>query len=133
MPAKQPKAKSTSTRKAKPAAPSSRSGAAARVNRSASATRKAAVPRETAAAPAKLASKAAAPKTASAKKTAKTAKEAAPVVRRSSAELHFTETTILRGEAVEPGKALPSGATHEIAGHDDCGQPILKRKRFSIY
>ena len=26
-------------------------------------------------------------------------------VRRSSAELHFTETTILRGEAVEPGEA----------------------------
>ena len=65
-------------------------------------------------------------------KIAKPAKESAPVVRRSSAELHFTETTIIRGEAVKPGKALPSGATHEIAGHDASGQPILKRKRFSI-
>ena len=65
-------------------------------------------------------------------KTAKPAKEAAPVVRRSSAELHFTETTIIRGDAVEPGEAAPSGATHEIAGHDASGQPILKRKRFSI-
>lgn len=49
-----------------------------------------------------------------------------------AAELHFTETTIIRGEAVEAGKALPSGATHEIAGHDASGQPIIKRKRFSI-
>jgi hypothetical protein len=65
-------------------------------------------------------------------KTAKPAKETAPVVRRSSAELHFTETTIIRGEAVEPGEPAPSGATHEIAGHDASGQPILKRKRFSI-
>jgi hypothetical protein len=66
-------------------------------------------------------------------KAAKTAKETAPrTVRRSSAELHFTETTIIRGEAAPAGEALPSGATHEIAGHDAAGQPILKRKRFSI-
>jgi hypothetical protein len=65
-------------------------------------------------------------------KPAKAAKETAPAVRRSSAELHFTETTIIRGEAVEPGEPAPSGATHEIAGHDASGQPILKRKRFSI-
>ena len=66
-------------------------------------------------------------------KAATPAKEAAPAsVRRLSAELHFTETTIIRGEAVEPGEAMPSGATHEIAGHDASGQPILKRKRFSI-
>lgn len=70
--------------------------------------------------------------TARSAKTAKPAKEAAPVVRRSSAELHFTETTIIRGDAVEPGEPAPSGATHEIAGHDASGQPILKRKRFSI-
>jgi hypothetical protein len=64
---------------------------------------------------------------------AKAAAETAPrPVRRSSAELHFTETTIIRGEAVPPDEALPSGATHEIAGHDASGQPILKRKRFSI-
>jgi hypothetical protein len=64
--------------------------------------------------------------------TVKSAKETARPVRRSSAEMHFTETTIVRGEAVQPGEDLPSGATHEIAGHDASGQPILKRKRFSI-
>ena len=64
-----------------------------------------------------------------AKETARTARP----VRRTSAELHFTETTIIRGEAVPAGEALPSGATHEIAGHDASGRPILKRKRFSIY
>ena len=70
---------------------------------------------------------------AKAAKPAKTAKERAPrIVRRSSAELHFTETTIIRGEAVPAGEDLPSGATHEIAGHDASGHPILKRKRFSI-
>jgi hypothetical protein len=65
-------------------------------------------------------------------KSVKSAEESAPAVRRTTAELHFTETTIIRGEAVEPGKEVPSGATHEIAGHDASGQPILKRKRFSI-
>ena len=64
-------------------------------------------------------------------KNARSVKEAAPAMR-SPAELHFTETTIIRGEAVEPGKEMPSGATHEIAGRDASGQPILKRKRFSI-
>jgi hypothetical protein len=95
-------AKTKSTRKAKPAAPAKR------------------------ARPSTIA------KSAKVAKSPKSAKEAAPAVRRSSAELHFTETTIIRGEAVEPGKATPSGATHEIAGHDASGQPILKRKRFSI-
>jgi hypothetical protein len=83
--------------------------------------------------------KSATPAPATPAKAAKSAKPVTPAretqraVRRSSAELHFTETTILRGEAVEPGEPLPSGATHEIAGQDDCGQPVLKRKRFSIY
>jgi hypothetical protein len=66
------------------------------------------------------------------KKSTRKAKPAAPAKVRSSAEIHFTETTIIRGEAVDPDKDLPSGATHEIAGHDAAGQPILKRKRFSI-
>jgi hypothetical protein len=66
------------------------------------------------------------------KKSTRKAKPAAPAKRRSSAEIHFTETTIIRGEAVDAGKEMPSGATHEIAGHDASGQPILKRKRFSI-
>jgi hypothetical protein len=104
-------AKRKNTRKAKPAA------------RAASKPAKAA----------KEAKAATAAKEAKVAKDAKPAKETAPAVRRTSAELHFTETTILRGEAAEPGEELPSGATHEIAGHDDCGQPILKRKRFSIY
>ena len=66
------------------------------------------------------------------RKSTRKAKPAARPRAKKSAELHFTETTIIRGEAVESGKALPSGATHEIAGHDASGQPILKRKRFSI-
>jgi hypothetical protein len=70
--------------------------------------------------------------TTAAKETAPQPVGAARAVRRSAAELHFTEATITRGEAVEPDEALPSGATHEIAGHDASGQPILKRKRFSI-
>jgi hypothetical protein len=76
--------------------------------------------------------KSAAPKAASRKAAPKEKEPAAPVVR-SSAELHFTETTILRGDAVPAGEELPSGATHEIAGQDDCGQPVLKRKRFSLF
>jgi hypothetical protein len=72
--------------------------------------------------------------TARSAKAVKPAKETAKSpVRQTTAKLHFTETTIIRGDAVESGKALPSGATHEIAGHDASGQPILKRKRFSIY
>ncbi len=43
-------------------------------------------------------------RSAKAAKPAKEAKETAPPCRRSSAELHFTETTIIRGEAVEPGE-----------------------------
>ena len=72
-------------------------------------------------------------KAAPAAKAARPAKETAlPPVSRSAAELHFTETTIIRGEAAPAGEALPSGATHEIAGHDESGHPILKRKRFSV-
>jgi hypothetical protein len=83
---------------------------------------------------AKPAARSSKPAARAAKKPAKAAKETAPrTVRRSTAELHFTETTIIRGEAVPAGEDLPSGATHEIAGHDASGRPILKRKRFSIY
>ena len=113
-------ANAKNTRKAAPAARSSRTRAAAPAK---AASRKVTSPKATT------------PKVASPKATSgqKATKESAPVVRRTSAELHFTETTIIRGDAVEPGDALPSGATHEIAGQDDCGQPIIKRKRFSIY
>lgn len=49
----------------------------------------------------------------------------------SAAERQFAEATIVRGQAVETGQPLPSGATHEIVGRDERDQPILKRRRFS--
>ncbi len=101
-------AKTKSTRKAKPAARATKPGARAT----------------------KAAKAVSAAKTV---KAVKAAKDTAPrAVRRSSAEAHFTEATIIRGEAAPAGKPLPPGATHEIAGHDDAGQPILKRRRFSL-
>jgi hypothetical protein len=47
------------------------------------------------------------------------------------AERQFVEATIVRGQAVETGHPLPSGATHEVVGRDERDQPILKRRRFS--
>lgn len=46
----------------------------------------------------------------------------------------FVRDLIKRGEAAvrdEEGK-LPPGATHEIVGEDEKGEPIVKRRRFSI-
>lgn len=48
------------------------------------------------------------------------------------AKKKFEEGVISRGEAVEAGKTLPPGATHEIVGHSPDGSPILKRRRFSL-
>jgi hypothetical protein len=50
------------------------------------------------------------------------------------AERAFAQGLVARGEAVkvEPGQPLPSGATHEIVGKDEAGQPPLKRRRFSL-
>lgn len=44
----------------------------------------------------------------------------------------FEQGVLKRGEAVREGEPLTPGATHEIAGTDAAGKPILKRKRFSL-
>jgi len=46
----------------------------------------------------------------------------------------FLEGLIARGEAVAvpEGAPLPPGATHEIVGHTDDGQPVVRRRRFSL-
>lgn len=49
-----------------------------------------------------------------------------------AARRKFEEGVVARGEAVEAGKPLPPGATHEIIGHRPDGTPILKRSRFSM-
>lgn len=49
-----------------------------------------------------------------------------------SAKRKFEQGVVARGEAVEAGKPLPPGATHEIIGYRPDGSPILKRKRFSM-
>ena len=65
----------------------------------------------------------------------KSAKEVAPrPVRRSSAELHFTETTIIRGEAVDPlaRRCRPARPTRSpVTTHPDSPSSNGK-KRFSI-
>jgi hypothetical protein len=48
-----------------------------------------------------------------------------------AARQKFEKGIIARGEAVEAGKPLPAGATHEIVGRRPDGSPLLKRKRFS--
>ena len=49
-----------------------------------------------------------------------------------AAKRKFERGVIARGEAVPAGKTLLPGATHEIVGTDAEGEPILKRKRFSL-
>jgi hypothetical protein len=46
----------------------------------------------------------------------------------------FLEGLIARGEAVAvpEGAPLPPGATHEIVGRTEDGQPIVRRRRFSL-
>jgi hypothetical protein len=48
-----------------------------------------------------------------------------------TARRKFERGIMARGEAVEAGKPLPAGATHEIVGRRRDGSPLLKRKRFS--
>jgi len=48
-----------------------------------------------------------------------------------AARKKFEQGIVSRGEAVEAGKPLPPGATHEIVGQHPDGTPILKRSRFS--
>ena len=50
----------------------------------------------------------------------------------NAAKQKFERGIITRGEAVPEGTPLPPGATHEIAGTNPDGTPILKRKRFSL-
>jgi hypothetical protein len=49
------------------------------------------------------------------------------------ARLKFVKGVINRGEAVPEGQPLPPGATHVIKGVDQDGNPIIERKRFSMY
>ncbi|MBS0264131.1 MAG: hypothetical protein JSS02_19500 [Planctomycetes bacterium] len=50
-----------------------------------------------------------------------------------AARKHFIQGLVARGEAVPEGQPLPPGATHEIIGTDAEGQPLVKRKRFSLF
>lgn len=49
-----------------------------------------------------------------------------------AAKRKFEQGVLERGEAVREGEPLTPGATHEIAGTDAAGKPILRRKRFSL-
>lgn len=54
-----------------------------------------------------------------------------------SAEQHFKNGVLTRGEAVPSVKGsspsnLPPGVTHEVA-QDEQGNTVLKRRRFSAY
>jgi hypothetical protein len=63
--------------------------------------------------------------------SARPKKDAVGTHRPGAAEREFVRATIVRGQAVEAGQPLPSGATHEIVTGDEGAQPVLKRKRFS--
>lgn len=75
------------------------------------------------------------------KKIARTGAEKSPTVASqlptlSAAQIQaakekYERGIMARGEAVEAGKSLPPGATHEITGRSPEGSPILKRRRFS--
>ena len=54
------------------------------------------------------------------------------VAKSAAAKNKFEQGVLARGEAVQAGKPLPPGATHEIVGKTRDGSPILKRKRFSM-
>jgi hypothetical protein len=54
------------------------------------------------------------------------------VAKTAAAKKKFEQGILARGEAVQAGKPLPPGATHEIVGKTSDGSPILKRKRFSM-
>jgi hypothetical protein len=44
----------------------------------------------------------------------------------------FVQGVLSRGEAVPEGERLPPGATHEIIGQDEEGNPVLKLRRYSM-
>jgi hypothetical protein len=49
-----------------------------------------------------------------------------------AAKQKYVRGILARGEAVSTGEKLHPGTTHEIVGHDEAGNPILKRRRYSI-
>src|SRR5262245_16368958 len=49
-----------------------------------------------------------------------------------TAQRHYAQGLVARGQAVPQGTPLPPGATHEIVGYDNEGTPLLRRKRFSL-
>jgi hypothetical protein len=60
---------------------------------------------------------------------------ARPIVPRDAETRSFIDGLIQRGEAAKAdadGK-LPKGATHEIVGETDDGEPIVVRRRFSAF
>jgi hypothetical protein len=50
----------------------------------------------------------------------------------AAAQRKYVQGMVARGEAVEAGKPMPPGATHQIVGYEPDGTPILKRVRFSL-
>ena len=50
----------------------------------------------------------------------------------AAAQRKYVQGMVARGEAVEAGKPMPPGATHQIVGYQPDGTPILKRVRFSL-
>ena len=53
---------------------------------------------------------------------------------KKSAKEKFVRDLVERGEAAVPDEEgkLPHGATHSVVGEDKKGQPVVKRRRFSI-
>jgi len=67
-----------------------------------------------------------------ARKTVASQLPRASVAKSAAAKKKFEQGILARGEAVQVGKPLPAGVTHEIVGKTHDGSPILKRKRFSM-
>ena len=65
--------------------------------------------------------------------TGQPAKETPRAVRRSSAELHFTETTIIRGEAASPARPCHPARRTKSPVTTPPDSRSSRRKRFSIY
>jgi hypothetical protein len=52
---------------------------------------------------------------------------------KDAARKKHDEGVLERNEAVEVGKPMTPGTTHQIVGHRFDGSPILKRNRFSLF
>ena len=57
------------------------------------------------------------------------------IVPTDKASTDFVRGLVKRGEAVRlaPDAKLPPGATHEIVGETEAGEPILRRRRFALF